>query len=344
MCRATDEVAASYFDTISTRRLQLKTLNSDAPHSKPRTQSTAMQLGFVTAVLHDLSFEEVLAFAASEGYQCVEVMCWPTAAKDRRYGGVCHINVDGMTSSRADDIRADCEKHRVDISALGYYANALSPEAEEAEMVRAHFRKVIDAAPLLGLKHVNGFIGANQFANTADNLKAFEQVWPDIIRYAEDRGVKIGIENCPMLFDRTWPYGVNLARTPAIWRRMFEVIPSPNFGLNYDPSHMVMQLMDPIAPIREFGSRILHTHAKDMRIDQHKLNDVGSLEPPMHRSTAKIPGYGDVNWGQWIGALTDAGYNGPVCVEVEDEAFEEDLAARKRSLRISRTVLQPLMA
>jgi len=147
-----------------------------------------------------------------------------------------------------------------------------------------------------------------------------------------------------MLVPETWPFGVNLARTPAIWRRMFETIPSPNFGLNYDPSHLVMQLMDPIAPIREFGARIFHTHAKDMRVDRHRLNDIGSLEPPMLRSTAKNPGLGDVPWGLWVGALTDAGYNGPVCVEVEDEAFHDTLEGRKRSLRISHKVLQPLIA
>ncbi len=303
-----------------------------------------MQLGFVSAILGELSLEEVFIIAAGEGYQCVEVMCWPSAKVDRPYGGVCHIDVTGFSQAMADDIRGLCEKHRVRISALGYYANALSDDANEAEIVRAHFRKVIDAAPLLGLVNVNGFIGANRYQPLEENFKQFEQVWPDIIRYAEDRGVKVGIENCPMLFPETWPFGVNLARTPAIWRRMFEAIPSPNFGLNYDPSHLVMQLMDPIAPIREFGPRILHAHAKDMRIDRHQLNDVGSLEPPMLRSTAKIPGLGDVPWGQWIGALTDAGYDGPVCVEVEDEAFHDTLEGRKRSLRISRGVLQPLIA
>jgi sugar phosphate isomerase/epimerase len=303
-----------------------------------------MQLGFVTAIFEDLSFEQVLAFAAGEGFQCVEVMCWPTGEKDRPYGGVTHIDVHGFTQARADDIRALCEKCGVGISALGYYANALSDDANEAEVARAHFRKVMDAAPLLGLSNVNGFIGANRYLPLDENFKLFEQVWPDIVRYGEDRGVKIGIENCPMLMPYTWPFGVNLARTPAIWRRMFEVIPSPNFGLNYDPSHLVMQLMDPIAPIREFGPRIFHTHAKDMRIDRDRLNDVGSLEPPMMRSTAKIPGLGDVSWGRWIGALTDAHYNGPVCVEVEDEAFVETLEGRKRCLRISRGVLQPLIA
>ncbi|HVT29974.1 MAG TPA: sugar phosphate isomerase/epimerase [Lacipirellulaceae bacterium] len=303
-----------------------------------------MQLGFVSAILGDLSLNDVLATAASIGYQCIEVMCWPEAKEDRPYGGVCHIDVNDFTQSRADDVRDLCDKHSVQISALGYYANALSEDANEAETARSHFKKVIDAAPLLGLANVNGFTGANRYLPVDENFKQFTIVWPDIVRFAEDRGVKIGIENCPMLTPNTWPFGVNMARTPAIWRRMFETIPSPNFGLNYDPSHLVMQLMDPIAPIREFGPRIFHTHAKDMRIDRHRLNDIGSLEPPMLRSTAKIPGLGDIPWGLWIGALTDAGYNGPVCVEVEDEAFHDTLEARKRSLRISHNVLQPLIA
>jgi sugar phosphate isomerase/epimerase len=305
-----------------------------------------MQLGFVSAILGDLPLVEVLKTAAGLGYQCVEVMCWPEAKVDRPYGGVCHIDVTGLTQAKADDIRGLCEKHGVTISALGYYANSLSEDASEAETVRGHFRKVIDAAPLLGLKNVNGFVGANRYKQLDENLQAFEQVWPNIIRHAEDRGVKIGIENCPMLYPETWPFGVNLARSPAIWRRMFEAIPSPNFGLNYDPSHLVMQLIDPVAPIREFGPRIFHTHAKDMRIDRHALNDIGSLEPPMSRSTAKIPGLGDVPWGQLIGALTDAGYDGPVCVEVEDEAptFHGTLEGRKRALKVSHNVLQPLIA
>jgi sugar phosphate isomerase/epimerase len=303
-----------------------------------------MQLGFVTAILGDLSFEEVLVFAASEGYQCVEAMAWPSAKVDRPYGGVCHVNVNDFTQAQADDIRALCEKHGVEISALGYYANALSDDANEAETARSHFRKVIDATPMLGLSTANAFIGANRYQPLEENFKQFEQVWPDIVRYAEDRGVRVGIENCPMVYAYTWPFGVNMARTPAIWRRMFEAIPSPNFGLNYDPSHLVMQLMDPIGPIKEFGPRIFHTHAKDMHVDRERLNDIGSLEPPMQRSTAKIPGLGDVPWGRWIGALTDVGYDGPVCVEVEDEAFHSTLEGRKRSLRISHGVLQPLIA
>jgi sugar phosphate isomerase/epimerase len=301
-----------------------------------------MQLGFVSAIFSDLPLEPVLAFASAAGYECVEVQCWPAGGK--LHSGVTHLDVDGFTQARADDVRALCEKHRVRFSALGYYPNPLSADADEAERARAHIRKVINAAPLLGLNIVNTFVGANTNLPLEDNFRGFAEVWPDLVRYAEDHGVRIAIENCPMLFRDSWPFGKNLARTPAIWRRMFETIPSNNFGLNYDPSHLRMQLIDPIAPIREFGTRIFHTHAKDMRIDADRLQSVGSLEPPMERSTAKIPGLGDIDWGQWIGALTDAHYNGAVCVEVEDEAFTETLEGKQRSLRISRNVLQPLIA
>jgi sugar phosphate isomerase/epimerase len=302
-----------------------------------------MQLGFVSAIFAELPLEKVLAFAGAEGYQCVEVMCWPGSGPDRKFGGVCHIDVDGFSKSQADDIRALCAKHGVTISALGYYSNPLAADAAEAERAQLHLRKVIDAAPLLGLSIVNSFVGAHTKLPLDENMQRFAEVWPDLVKYAEDKGVRIGIENCPMLFPKFWPFGMNLARTPAIWRRMFEVIPSQHFGLNYDPSHLVMQLIDPIAPIREFGERIFHTHAKDMRIDRDRLQDVGSLELPLTRATAKLPGLGDVNWGQWVGALADAHYNGAVCIEVEDEAYTETLEGRERSLRISRNVLQPIV-
>ena len=302
-----------------------------------------MQLGFVTAILDDLSFEEVLIFAASERFDCVEVMCWPPGGPDRKYGGVCHIDFSAFTQAMADDTRAMVDKHGVAISALGYYSIPLSANEDQAAASVEHLHKLIDAAPMLGLQNVNAFIGANQYLSLEDNFQLFGKVWPAIIRHAEEQAVYIGIENCPMLFANSWPFGLNLAHSPAIWRRMFETIPSPYFGLNYDPSHLQMQLSDPIAPIREFGSRIFHAHAKDMRIDTDRLNDVGSLALPMDRATAKIPGLGDIDWGAFIGALSDAGFNGPVCIEVEDEAFTKSLADRKRSLCISRNVLRPLM-
>ena len=303
-----------------------------------------MQLGFVSAIFDQLPFDDVLDFAAAEHFKCVEVMCWPEGGPDRRYGGVRHLGVENFTQAQADHVNEMCATHGVAISGLGYYSNPLSANREEAVHALDHLRKVIDASKLLGVNIVNTFVGANTQMPLDDNMQRFADYWPDLVKYAEDRGVRIAIENCPMLFPNTWPFGMNLARTPAIWRRMFEIIPSPNFGLNYDPSHLVMQLIDPIAPIHEFGKRIFHTHAKDMRADGETLNDVGCLVPPMQRCLAKIPGFGDVHWGQWVGALTDVGYNGSVCIEIEDEAFTDTLEGRKRSLRISRNVLQPLIA
>lgn len=302
-----------------------------------------MQLGFVTAIFGDLKFEEVLSFASDEGFDCVEVMCWPPGGPDRKYGGVTHIDVSEFTQAMADDQRALLDKYGMAISALGYYSIPLSANVEQARTAVEHLHKVIDAAPMLGLKNVNTFAGANQNLSLEDNFKLFAEVFPPIVRHAEEVGVYLGIENCPMMYPNTWPQGLNIARSPAIWRRMFEMIPSDHLGLNYDPSHLRMQLMDPIAPIREFGPKIFHAHAKDMRIDEHRLNDIGCLMPPMDRSTAKVPGLGDIDWGKFIGALSDAGYHGPVCIEVEDEAFTETLELRQQSLRISRNVLRTFM-
>jgi len=303
-----------------------------------------MQLGFVSAIFGDLSFEEVLRHAAELDYDCVEVMCWPPGGPDRKYGGVMHLDVTNLTQSLAEDTRSLCEKYGVGISALGYYSILLSADPQQAQAAREHLPKVIDAAALLGLSTVNAFVGANHTLWLQDNFRLFEQVWPDLVRHAEQRGIRIAIENCPMLFDNTWPFGLNLARTPAIWRRMFETIPSPNFGLNYDPSHLEMQLIDPIEPIREFASRIFHTHAKDMRVERDRLNDVGSLALPMERSTAKIPGSGDIDWRKWLDTLREAGYDGPVCVEVEDEEYEGPVERRRESLELSYRVLRPLLA
>jgi sugar phosphate isomerase/epimerase len=301
-----------------------------------------MQLGFVSAILPDLSLEQVLRFAADEQYDCVEVMCWPVGKATRRYAGVTHIDVADLTQAKADEINALCEKLDVGISGLGYYPNILSGDTEEAHVAIEHLQRVIAAAPLLGLKNVNTFIGADHRAPLEQNLQRFKQVWPELVKRAEDYDVYLGIENCPMLFSADeWPSGKNLAYSPRTWRRMFEAIPSDHLGLNYDPSHLVWQMMDYVRPIYEFRHKLFHAHAKDMKVERDKLDDEGILA--LGWSMPKIPGLGEVNWNRFISALTDVGYRGAVCVEVEDRAFERDLESRKQSLRISRNVLRPLV-
>jgi len=292
-----------------------------------------MQLGFVSAILPDLSLDEVLDFASSTGYTCVELMCWPVGKAERRYAGVTHIDAAALDASGAARVKEATAAAGVAISGLGYYPNALAADRAEGEVYIAHIRKVIEAAQLLGVPVVNTFIGRDFTRTVDENWPRFREVWPPLIRFAEDHGVRVAIENCPMSFTRDeWPGGKNLAHSPAVWRRMFEEIPSANFGLNYDPSHMVWQHMDYLKAIREFGSRIFHVHAKDVRVDRHKLDEVGILAFPLQFHTPKLPGLGDVDWGRFFSCLTDTGYNGPVCVEVEDRAYEGSLKLRKASL------------
>ncbi len=298
-----------------------------------------MQLGFVSAIFPEFGLEDVFAFAAEEGFGCVELMCWPRGGADRRYAGVTHIDVgalDDRAVARVDELR---RKYGVAISALGYYPNPLSPDADQRRVAADHLKQVITAAPRLGLGVVNTFIGRDPARSIDDNWPLLRSVWADLVRHAEGAGVTLGIENCPMLFSKDeWPGGKNLAIAPAVWRRLFAEFPTDRLGLNFDPSHLIWQHIDYLRCLREFGKKIVHFHAKDARIDPDALYDHGILGLGWH--TPKLPGLGDVEWGKVFSLLTDAGYDGPVCIEVEDRAYEGSLEARKRSLRQSQRFLE----
>ena len=299
-----------------------------------------MKLGFVSAILPDLSLEEVLGFAAAEGFDCVELMCWPPSRADRRYAGVTHVDVTDFGEADARRLQDVAARAGVAISGLGYYPNPLSPDAGEAGRAAEHIRKVIAAAAALGVG-MNSFVGRDPSRSLEENWPRFLEVWKPLVDFAAERGVRVGIENCPMLFTRDeWPGGKNLATSPAIWRRMFEAIPADNFGLNYDPSHLVWQQMDCVQPLRDFAGRIFHVHAKDVRVDRRRLDDVGILATPLEYHAPKLPGLGDVDWGRFFSALDDTGYRGPVCVEVEDRAHEDSLESRQAALRQSLTFLR----
>jgi sugar phosphate isomerase/epimerase len=299
-----------------------------------------MKLGFVSAILPEFSLEALVSFASQEGFSSVELMCWPPGKSDRRYAGVTHLDAANLSAGSVVAVQELLGSHQISISGLGYYPNPLSADAGEAEVATSHLRKVIDAAAVLEVGLVNTFIGRDPALSVDANWPRFLETWKPLIGYAEARGVKVAIENCPMLFDADqWPGGKNLATTPAIWRRMFDAIPSPNFGLNFDPSHFIWQQVDYVKPLAEFKDRIFHVHAKDARIEPSALNEHGLLAYPKLWHTPKIPGMGDVRWGAFFGALSDAGYQGHVAIEVEDRAFEGSLELRQASLRISRRFL-----
>ena len=301
-----------------------------------------MKLGFVSAILPDLTLEQVLAFARDEGYARVEAMCWPAGKAERRFAGVTHIDVNGFTQGQADEVKGLCSRYGVGLSGLGYYPNPLDPDPEVSRKATGHLRQVILAAGKLGLRNVNTFVGRDWTKTVDENWPRFLKVWRPLIAFAEEHGVRIGIENCPMLFTGDeWPGGKNLATTPVIWRRMFSDIPSNSFGLNYDPSHFVLQRMDPLGPLREFKEKLFHLHAKDMTVDPDRLNQAGIFAYPKEWHTPRIPGLGEIDWGRFMGTLYEVGYGGAVCVEVEDDSFGQTLGGRKLAVKVAGNVLRP---
>lgn len=304
-----------------------------------------MKLGFVSAILADCGLDEVVDFAASENFGCVELMCWPVGKAERRYAGVTHVDVSDLSATQGEAISGTLAQRGVAISALGYYPNLLASEREEAETCLAHLGKVISAASKLGVDTVTTFIGRDPAKSIEDNWPRFLEVWKPLVRLAEDHGVRIAIENCPMLYTGDeWPGGKNLAISPAIWERMFDDIPSDHFGLNFDPSHLVWQQIDYLEPLRDFREKLFHIHAKDVLIDREKLDRVGILATPLEYHTPKLPGLGEVDFGKFFAWLTEAGYDGPVCIEVEDRAYEGSLASRQAALRQSARYLRNFMS
>jgi sugar phosphate isomerase/epimerase len=291
--------------------------------------------------LPEHSLEDVVKFAAVTGFKCIELMCWPPGRAERRYAGVTHVDVTALDTAAIERIQKLFKQHSLQISGLGYYPNPLSGEPHESQSAVAHLHKVIDGAADLGVNVVNTFVGRDPALTIDQNWPNFLEVWRPLVRHAEQRGIFIGIENCPMLFgEDEWPGGKNLATTPAIWRRMFTDIPSPHFGLNYDPSHLIWQQIDYIAPLYEFRDRLVHVHAKDARVDAKGLQDHGVLGFPKLWHTPKLPGQGDIRWGAFIGALNDVGYQGPVAIEMEDRPFEGSTERRIESLLIARRYLK----
>src|SRR5438876_5343373 len=301
-----------------------------------------MKLGFFTAILPDLSFQQVMEFAAQNGFSCLEVACWPAGKADRKFAGITHLDVTQFTQAQADDVNALCAKYGITISALGYYPNALDPDPSVSRAAVEHLKKVILAAERLGIEKTNTFVGRDWRKTVEENWPRFLKIWKPLIAFAQDHGIKVGIENCPMSFTRDeWPGGKNLAASPAIWRRMFSDIPSKNFGLNYDPSHFVLQQMDPLSPLREFKEKLFHIHAKDATVHRQRLNEVGIFAFPKEWHTPRIPGFGDIDWARFMGALYEIGYDGAVCIEIEDDSFGKSLEGRKKALEVAKNVLGP---
>lgn len=301
-----------------------------------------MKLGLFTSAFPQLGLEAIADWAAGNGYEALELAAWPPSKADRRYAGVTHVDADALEPGTAKSIRSLLASRGLVASSLGYYPNALDPDAAVSARAVAHIKKVIEAAALLEVPVVGTFVGRDPRKTVPENLEAFARVWPPIVRFAKERGVKIAIENCPMIFSYDeWPGGKNLATSPDIWTKMWEIIPDDIFGLNLDPSHLVWQMIDYERVVRDFGPRIFHVHAKDLMIDRDGLYRNGVLSLGMGWQVPRLPGLGDIDWGRFVAALYRAGYDYVVSVEHEDRNFEGSDELVRRGFLIARDALRP---
>lgn len=295
-----------------------------------------MKLGLVSAILPDFTFEQVIDYAASVGFECVEVCCWPQGKATRRYAGITHIDVDTLDSGKMKYYLEYAAKKAVRISSLGYYPNPLDQDKEVSDVAVEHLKKLITTSAQMGIYMVTTFIGKDKTKTVEENLELYKRVWTPIVEFAEQNKVKIGIENCPMIYTKNeWPGGHNLASTPYIWRKMFELIPSDYLGLNYDPSHPYLIQADYIKSLYEFKDKIFHVHFKDIKIFQDKLDEYGVFSYPALWHSPKLPGLGGVDFGAFCSALNDIRYKGFACIEVEDKAFEGSIDDVKKGIEQS---------
>lgn len=301
-----------------------------------------MKLGLFTAAFPQYNLEQSADWAVENGFEALELACWPREKANRRYAGVTTIDVVDMDRTQAKKIKSYVENKGLLISALGYYPNPLAADLDYRARVIDHLKKVIVAAELLEVPVVGTFIGKDKDKTVPANLEEYAKVWPEIVKFAGRHHVKIAIENCPMIFSLDeWPGGNNLASSPAIWKKMWEIIPDENFGLNLDPSHLILQMIDYERVIREFSSKIFHVHAKDLQIDKEGLYQNGVLSQGIGWQIPRLPGLGDIDWAHLISTLYRFGYNYVISIEHEDRAFEKTEELVKAGFLLSRDVLRP---
>lgn len=303
-----------------------------------------MKLGILTAPFPDRSLDEVARYAAGAGFEALEIACWPrSGGPSRRYAGTSHIDVAALSASEGREIVARLAEQGLAVSALAYYPNPLHPDAAHREAVFGHLKTVVEAASRMGVGLVNTFCGGDAARSPDENWREAERVWPEVVAFAKGHGVKLAFENCPMIFSRDeWPGGHNIAYSPRMWRRILERF-GGDVGMNFDPSHLVWQMIDQGRFIREFGPNIFHVHAKDLMIDREGLYENGILSAGIGWQVPRMPGLGEVDWSVFFSGLYAAGYDGPVIIEHEDRRFEGSDEKVERGFALARDVLRPFV-
>lgn len=304
-----------------------------------------MRIGFITACFPQLDLGEVCAFAASTGYEALEIAAWPPAA-DRPFTA-SHLDVRDLGPDRVEDTRRLLDDHGIQACSLSYYDNNLHPDPDERAAVNAHVDACIEAAAALDVPTVGTFVGRDPSKSVADNLREADEVFKPLVAKAGELGVKIVIENCVMEGWHPDGYPGNLAYSPELWEWMFE----QGLYLNYDPSHLIWMGIDPVEAIRPYFDHIPLAQAKDIEVFPERRDRWGwpgkALEGEDPWDVGwwryRVPGRGEVDWQQLIDVMYEHGYDGVLSVEHEDPVWGGTQENVEIGLQIAYRTLRPLL-
>ena len=307
-----------------------------------------MKLSYLTACFNNLSLEEKVKFAAEQKFDAIELSCWPVA-NDRDYSST-DIDVSKFDSKTKEDILKLTGENNIEIASLAYYDNCLHPDTSIRENNVKHLYNVIETAGKLGVKFVGAFAGRNLDLSFEENFTEFEKIFPNIVKYAADRNVNLLIENCSMPGWHREGWGATISYSPELWDRMFEIIPDENFGLNFDPSHLIWLGVDYIKALIDYKERVLYFHAKDTKIFEEKRSYYSIFGKQLDRENEwdygwwqhKIPGAGSIDWQKIYQTLREIGYDGYVSIEHEDLNYSENDEAIKLGLMKGKAFLDSI--
>jgi sugar phosphate isomerase/epimerase len=260
-----------------------------------------MRVGFIT------HYDRVadMDFAAQEGFFGLELMCW---------------NSDGLLE-QAETVRQNMAERGLETITMGFWGNCLDPKNREAWVRRE--TGLIDLATKWGVRKVAGFAGRDPSTDLDGNLKVFGEFWRPLAKRAEDAGIQICWENCPMFRPGSLE-SINIATAPVVWERMFNEVDSPAVGLQFDPSHLYWLQVDYLSALRKFAPKVGLVHAKDTEILPYELARKGILGSGWWRY--RLPGLGSIDWHTFLGQLREVGYKGDIAIEHEDPLYEGEKA------------------
>jgi sugar phosphate isomerase/epimerase len=312
----------------------------------PTPAAGPIRLGMLTACLPSWELPQIAEYAARRGYRALEVAVWPgTGGRDFE---AAHLPVATFTDEDAERTRALFAKHGLELSALAYYENHLHPDREQRAFYGTHLKHAIDAAARIGVPYVGTFIGRDWTRPVAENLAEAERIFPELVDYAGERGVKLIIENCVMEGWHPDGYPGNLAYSPELWEWMFDL----GLYLNWDPSHLTWIGIDPVKTIAPYIDRIVHAQAKDVELQPHDRQRYGHFGPARDRSgdpwdmgwwRYRVPGLGQVDWSAVVDSLYEHGFTGTLSVEHEDPVWGGTPEKVVRGLDIAHRTLSPLI-